>query len=234
MEHPYEDRYKRVYAAGARFWEAPSPTEELVSFIGEWKPPKGKVIEFGCGEGRDSIFLVRSGYDVTGVDISPSAINRAREWANEEKLKIDFLPGDITALNSIPDNHFDLGVNIGCLHMFPDSEDRIKHLHEAWRVLKPKALYFFLNKGGGTREEVIDRFGPDWTPPKVGELRPRIIVVDGEEKEIMLPIIAGHSFKREELLREFSITGFQILDIQRKKTRPHGTCWQVIAVKHTY
>ena len=91
MDHLYEDRYKRVYAAGARFWEAPLPTEELVNFIGKWVPPKRKVIDFGCGEGRDSIFLARSGYDVTGVDIAPSAINRAIEWA--DKLLDEFTSG---------------------------------------------------------------------------------------------------------------------------------------------
>ena len=107
MEHPYEDRYKRVYAAGARFWETPLPTEELMNFLDEWKPRIGKVIEFGCGEGRDSIFLAHSGYDVTGVDIAPSAINRAREWAREEGLEIDFHVGDVTALSGIPDNHLD-------------------------------------------------------------------------------------------------------------------------------
>jgi len=64
----------------------------------------------------------------------------------------------------------------------------------------------------------------------VGELRPRKIMIEGREKEIMLPIIAGHGFQREELEREFSVSGFTIVDIQRKKTRPHGTCWQVIAM----
>jgi len=64
----------------------------------------------------------------------------------------------------------------------------------------------------------------------VGELRPRKIMVDGLEKEIMLPIIAGHGFQKEELEWEFSVSGFTIADIQRKKTRPYGTCWQVIAV----
>lgn len=229
MEHPYEDRYKRVYAAGARFWETPLPTEELASFLEEWKLLKGKVIEFGCGEGRDSVFLARSGFDVTGIDIAPSAIYRAREWACDEGLEIDFRVGDITALDGVPDNCFDLGVNIGCLHMFLDSEDRIKHLHKAWRVLKPDAIYFFLNMGGGTKEDEIERFGPDFIPPTVGELRPRKIIVDGEEKEIMLPIIAGHGFTKAEIERDFTETDFKIEDTQRKKTRPHGTCWQVIA-----
>lgn len=188
------------------------------------------MIDFGCGEGRDSIFLARSGYDVTGIDIAPSAINRAREWAREEGLEVNFCVGDVTALSGIPDNIYDLGVNIGCLQMFPDPEERIRHLNEARRVLKLGALYFFLNMGGGTRGEAFERFGPDWTPPVVGELRPRRIRVEGGEKEIMLPIIAGHGFQKEEVEQEFVATGFKIADMRRMKTRPHGTCWQVIAV----
>ena len=83
--------------------------------------------------------------------------------------------------------------------------------------------------GGGAKKDAIERFGPDFIPPLVGELRLRKIMVEGKEKEIMLPIIAGHGFTKEEVEREFTLTGFKIEDIQRKKTRPHGTCWQVIA-----
>ena len=52
----YEDRYRKVYQAGAAFWEEPVPTEALVKFISESNLPKGlNVIDMGCGEGRDSI-----------------------------------------------------------------------------------------------------------------------------------------------------------------------------------
>ena len=231
MTHPYEDRYRRVYEAGARFWEDPRPTEELAGFINEWRPPKKRAIEFGCGEGRDTIFLARLGYKVTGVDIAPSSIERAKEWAQEEGVEAEFVVGDIRALGDLASDHYDLGVNIGCLHMFTDPEDRLRHLCEAYRVLKSGALYFFLNKGGGEEGEAIERFGPDWKPPEVGEMRPRKILVDGEEKEIMLPIIAGHSFSREEAEREFESAGFTVLDVRRMRTRPHGTCWQIIARK---
>ena len=231
LTHPYEDRYRRVYEAGARFWEDPVPTEELVGFIDEWRPPKGSAIEFGCGEGRDTIFLARLGYKVTGVDIAPSAIERAREWAQEEGVEAEFVVGDIKALLGLPADHYDLAVNIGCLHMFTDPEDRLRHLYEAYRVLRPGALYFFLNKGGGEAGEALERFGPGWKPPEVGEMRPRKILVDGEEKEIMLPIIAGHSFSREEAERELGSAGFTVLEAKRMRTRPHGTCWQIVARK---
>ena len=54
--HPYEDRYRRVYNAGADFWEEPIPTEELIEYLDAKRFPENiKIIEFGCGEGRDSV-----------------------------------------------------------------------------------------------------------------------------------------------------------------------------------
>jgi len=221
-----------VYAAGARYWEAPIPTEELADFIEKCNFPKGnRVIEFGCGEGRDAIFLAKAGFKVTAVDIAPSAIGRAREWAAEEGVDVDFHVNDVTALKGIPDEYFDLGVNVGCLQMFPEYEDRRKHLLEAFRVLKPGALYFLCNMAILTNEEVEQQFGEKYSWPKVGDLTPRKIIVDGEEREVLLPIIAGRGFTKEELTKELSEAGFRIKEVQRKKTRPHGLCWIVIAQK---
>jgi ubiquinone/menaquinone biosynthesis C-methylase UbiE len=232
MMHPYEDRYRRVYSAGARFWETPIPTEELADFVRERDVSKGsRVIEFGCGEGRDSIFLAKLGFKVTAVDVAPSAINRAREWAQEEGVNVDFQVNDATALKGIPDKVFELGVNVGCLLMFPEHGDRRKHFSEAFRVLKPAALYFLCNMAVLTREEVEREFGEKYSWPRVGDLTPRKIIVDGEEKEILLPIIAGHGFTKEELFKELSEAGFRIIEAQRKKTRLHGICWIIIAQK---
>src|SRR4030042_5345792 len=155
MIHPYEERYRKVYGAGAKFWENPIPTEDLVEFIREWDIPRGsKVIEFGCGEGRDSIFLAKSGFTVTAIDVSPSAIQRAKERAEEEGVNVDFLVNDVTALKKIPDEFYDLGVNVSCLQMFTRYKDRRKHLSEAFRVLNTKAVYFLCNEATLTKEEV--------------------------------------------------------------------------------
>jgi len=206
------------------------PTEELVDFIGSIGFQKDtRVIEFGCGEGRDSIFLAKSGFKVTAVDIAPSAIQRAEEWASREGVEVDFQVNDVTALKDMPDESFDLGVNIGCLQMFPRYDDRRKHFSEAFRVLKPNGVFFLCNMAVLTKEEVDEQFGSKWKSPKVGELTPRKIMVDGKEKEILLPIIAGHGSTKDELTRELNETGFCILQAQRKITRPHGICWIVVA-----
>lgn len=232
MTHPYEDRYRRVYSAGARFWETPIPTEELVDFVRRHRFRRNiKVVEFGCGEGRDSIFLAKSGFNVTGIDVAPSAIRRAKEWAYEEKVEVDFQVNDVTALQGILDDSFDLGVNVGCLQMFPESEDRKRHFSEAFRILKPGAMYFLCNMAVVTRDELERDFGQGFSPPNVGELKLRKIVVNGIEKEIPLPTIAGHGFTKEELDKELTEAGFQIKEAQRKKTRPHGICWIIIAQK---
>jgi hypothetical protein len=56
----YEDRYRRVYEAGAAFWEESIPTEALVKFLSESKLSRGlNAIDMGCGEGRDSILLAK-------------------------------------------------------------------------------------------------------------------------------------------------------------------------------
>ena len=69
------------------------------------------------------------------MDIAPAAIERAKEWAEEEN--------DVTALMGIPDEYYDLGVDIGCLQMFPTQEERQKHYSQVYRVLKPDRSILF-------------------------------------------------------------------------------------------
>jgi cyclopropane fatty-acyl-phospholipid synthase-like methyltransferase len=75
----YEKRYRKVYEIGAEFWEQLEPTETLVKFVSETRMPKrSRVIEFGCGEGRDSVFLSRKRFRLLGVDTARSALVNAK------------------------------------------------------------------------------------------------------------------------------------------------------------
>jgi len=64
------------------------------------------VLDLGCGSGWLSVFLARQRFAVTGVDISPHAIELGRQWAAQEGLDIHFEVGDIARL-SYPDGVFD-------------------------------------------------------------------------------------------------------------------------------
>lgn len=89
--------------AGLRFKSTPSAliprpeTEELVRWVGEWLKPGNRLLDVGSGSGCIGISLARlcQGAHVTGVDISPEAIELARENAILNGVKAEFLLRDI-------------------------------------------------------------------------------------------------------------------------------------------
>ncbi|MBT1076942.1 class I SAM-dependent methyltransferase [Geobacter grbiciae] len=73
------------------------PSRFLAERIEEVKTlcPGRKALDIACGEGRNSIFLARHGFAVTGLDISPVAVEKARRWAGREGLDCEFLLADL-------------------------------------------------------------------------------------------------------------------------------------------
>lgn len=88
----WNDRY-----AGEGFFLGPKPSrflEERIESI-ESLIPGGKAFDIACGEGRNSIFLARRGFDVTGIDISEEGLAKASRWARAEGVDIRFIRADL-------------------------------------------------------------------------------------------------------------------------------------------
>ncbi|RNC68374.1 MAG: methyltransferase domain-containing protein [Desulfuromonadales bacterium] len=83
----WDERYR-----GAEFLLGTEPSRFLAERIEEVKRlcPGRKALDIACGEGRNSIFLARQGFSVTGLDISPVGLAKARGWAEREGLDCDF------------------------------------------------------------------------------------------------------------------------------------------------
>jgi ubiquinone/menaquinone biosynthesis C-methylase UbiE len=144
----YEKRYRKVYEIGAEFWERLEPTETLAKFVSETRMPKrSRVIEFGCGEGRDSVFLSRKGFRVLGVDSARSALVNAKWRSKKERTGAEFVVADIRSLPT-KDGVFDLAINVACLHMITDQDGRDRHLRESKRIMKAGGKYLSCNLGG--------------------------------------------------------------------------------------
>jgi 2-polyprenyl-3-methyl-5-hydroxy-6-metoxy-1,4-benzoquinol methylase len=75
-----------------------------------------KILDIGCETGRHSVELARRGYKVTGIDLSGSMINKAREKAQKANLKIEFNVRDARNFNY--NETFDLAIMI-CEGAFP-------------------------------------------------------------------------------------------------------------------
>src|SRR5579871_5362086 len=54
----------------------------------------GRALDVGCGEGADAIWLARSGWTVTAIDISDVALSRAREAAERAGVMVEWVCGD--------------------------------------------------------------------------------------------------------------------------------------------
>jgi SAM-dependent methyltransferase len=95
------------------------------------------ILDIGCGTGRHAIELARRGYQVTGIDLSPSQIERARAKAAEAGASPDFRVGDARALPFGPE--FGLAVMIceGAFPLMETDEMNFAILQGAARSLRP-------------------------------------------------------------------------------------------------
>ncbi len=94
--------YDKYYQTENLFGE---PYPELIEFFAEY-PKKGKVLDLGCGQGRDAVALARLGYSVTGIDNSEVGIDQMNQIEQNEKFNLVGQVGDIYAFDRF--NEFDV------------------------------------------------------------------------------------------------------------------------------
>lgn len=75
--------WEQRYGERHRIWSGRA-NAALVASVETLKP--GRALDLGCGEGADSVWLATQGWQVTGVDISATALARAREHAHDADL----------------------------------------------------------------------------------------------------------------------------------------------------
>lgn len=81
-----------------------SPEKSLVENITELK--KGTILDIACGDGRNTLFLLEKGFNVTGVDFSSKALERLNMFAKRCNYLVNTIQIDL----SIPNSLYDIGV----------------------------------------------------------------------------------------------------------------------------
>ena len=81
------------------------PYPELIAFFTEYSK-RGKILDLGCGQGRNAIALARLGYSVTGIDNSKVGIDQMNTIAQAENLNLIGQYGDMYAFRQF--NEFDI------------------------------------------------------------------------------------------------------------------------------
>jgi len=151
-----------AYRAGDHrdHWEAPGEPRELAALMaGESIPEGARILDLGCGAGREATFLARRAFSVTGLDFSLEALLRARERAREPPLievteaaaaagRPTLLAADVLAL-PLAAASVAFALDRGCLHTLPRSRRQL-YARELSRVLAPDAPFLLL---GAARDD---------------------------------------------------------------------------------
>jgi len=124
----YDLRYRQVHAQGLTWFDdAPTPIVAQVMeryCIG----PEKRMMEIGCGEGRDAVPLLEMGCKLLATDVSPHAVEacqkRFPQWREHFRC--------LDCLKDKPDETFDFIYAVAVLHMLVEDEDRAGF----WRFLR--------------------------------------------------------------------------------------------------
>jgi len=114
--------------------------------------PTGRILDLGCGVGRDSHLFLETGYEYVGIDLSETSLDIARM----EYPEADFRVMDMYEL-SFADNSFDGFWAVGAFLHAPKSNVRLL-LREARRVAKEGGLGFVVMQKGPAERMVGERF----------------------------------------------------------------------------
>ena len=106
--------------------------------------PGMRVLDAGCGSGRNLVYLLREGYEVFGADSDPRAIAEVRRLAAAlaPRLPADNFRVEMIEEMSFPEVFADVVLSSAVLHFARDDGQFHAMLHGAWRTLKPGGLLF--------------------------------------------------------------------------------------------
>ena len=194
----HDDRYRFQKKKGMPGWDSEEQLKKNITaleeiFSRDEIPKEGKLLELGCGAGNASIWLAEKGYEIHGIDISPTAIQWAKEKADNENITASFTEGSVLDLD-YQDNTFDIVMDGHCFHCII-GDDRNTFLEEAGRVLKPGGILMIMTMCGNVTDENIKNKFDEET---------KCLILDG--------IAARYIGSLEDVLNEIKNSGFRLID----------------------
>lgn len=126
--------YNSMYRFTTPDWDTGITPPEVITIIEKFDRP-GRALDLGCGTGTSSIYLAQHGWQVTGVDFSPKAIDLARDKARQVGIQVDFQLNDVTRLDFLREP-FNLILDVGCFHGL-DQASRIRYAEQVARLTRP-------------------------------------------------------------------------------------------------
>ena len=193
----YDERYKIVHQKGIR-WFGYKKSNILKKIIKKYQiTKKHSILEIGCGEGRDSYYLLKKGYSVLATDISNEAIQYCKK--NFFKYQSQF-----QILNCLQDSihhQYDLIYAIAVIHMFVLDEDRDSFYTFIQKHLSENGIALICSLGDGIYESKTNI-------QEAFELQKR----NYKRKTMMLPATSCRMVNWENYKKEIKKNQLQIIE----------------------
>jgi SAM-dependent methyltransferase len=164
--------YRLMYRVGFAPWDNELVPPELVELVeGPRALPPGRALDLGCGRGTHAIYLAQHGWQVTGVDLVPRALETARRKADAAGAQPTFVPGDITRLLELGIGmDYDLLLDVACFHGLT-ADQRPGATRQITRVARSGAILLLVGfapakRGplphGIDKDEIVRLFEGEW------------------------------------------------------------------------
>jgi SAM-dependent methyltransferase len=124
-------------------WDSGKPDVHLRQFIEGSKTAPCKVLEVGCGTGTNTIWLAGLGFEMVGLDLSPTAIERAKVKASEAKVSCQWLAADFMK-DPVPGGPFGLIFDRGCFHVFDEAHEQAQFARRVAELLQEEGIWLSL------------------------------------------------------------------------------------------
>ena len=170
--------YDKYYQTENLFGE---PYPELIEFFSKY-PKNGKILDLGCGQGRDSIPLARIGFDVTGIDNSKVGIEQMNQIAKSEKLTLNGIIFDIFGFDNF--DGYDYVLLDSMFHF--TKNDRIKEIEFIRKIIskiRKGCLVIFCIQDTGKKVKILkDTIGFEKTINRIEDRKFKYIFEDDGHK----------------------------------------------------
>lgn len=153
---PDDNRFEERYRSGDTPWDYGTPDDNLINMVAQWPIQPCNALDIGCGTGENALWLARHNFEVTGCDISQTAIDRAAEKASGSKLDCTFVVADFLK-SSIPGSPFGVVFDRGCLHTFDERNERMQFAENVSSCLETGGYWLTLT---GNADEPEREIGP--------------------------------------------------------------------------
>lgn len=145
--------YEKWYAGDSYYWgtEPAAFCDELIAL----RPTAQKVLDIGCGEGKDAVYMAQRGYNVTAFDLTENGIAKAKRLATDREVKINAFIDDINTFNL--NETFDIIYSTGTVQYLLEDK-KVEFFEKIERLTNLHGLVYF----NVFVEKPFIELPPDW------------------------------------------------------------------------